>query len=386
EVPLTAISRRREEYTVTVPQSIKLEKGDYFTVTAGWFFDTGTSPSTTKNFKDEINYLSTAQWYITKADASGNNIAVLPLNYAVIYNNRVVGVNKSDIRASALGDFSNYWEYADEAGNPSATGAYATDVGSYGDFTGIAPYNNVLLLFKKDIVYEMYGSMPYTITELCKTGCIDNDSIVSVNGVMYWASPYGFVRYAGGMPAVISHGTDIKTDGAFKSSTDGRKIYCYDGDRIYVYDTLYQMWHIEDSSEVKMFFGNINDVYSVLSDGIYRLNSGTERIEWEFVTKDYTFNIKERKNLSKIWIRSEMSENSALEIYVRQDGGEWKRVAVKTAEKQEMFDFKLRVKKFDSFTIKFKGRGDVKILDIHGNVTVGTSKHRSGASLNIYRR
>ena len=80
-----------------------------------------------------------------------------------------------------------------------------------------------------------------------------------------------------------------------------------------------------------------------------------------------------------------MSRQSRLEVYVRQNGGEWTRSAVKTAEKDEMFDFKLRIKKCDSFALKFKGVGDVRILDVHGKVTVGTSKHRSGASLNVYR-
>ena len=81
-----------------------------------------------------------------------------------------------------------------------------------------------------------------------------------------------------------------------------------------------------------------------------------------------------------------MQKNSRLEVYVKQNGSEWQRVAVKTAEKDEMFDFKLRVKKCDSFALKFKGKGDVRILDIHGKVTVGTSKHRSGLSLNVYRK
>ena len=232
----------------------------------------------------------------------------------------------------------------------------------------------------------MYGSMPYTITELCSTGCIDNDSICEIDGVLYWASPKGIVRYSGGVPSVISTNIDIKTDGLCKAGTDGRKYYVYDGRKIYVYDTYYKMWHIEDDKSVKMMYNQINDLYMVCDDGIYKVDSGKENVEWEFTTKDYTFYSKERKNLSKLWIRADMAQNTKLEIYVRQNGGEWTRVATKTAERDEMFDFKLRVKKCDSYTLKFKGRGDVRILDIHGKVTVGTSKHRGGDSLNVYRR
>ena len=232
----------------------------------------------------------------------------------------------------------------------------------------------------------MYGSMPYTITELCTTGCIDNDSIASVDGVLYWASPKGIVRYSGGVPIVISQQIDIDTSGICKAGTDGRKYYVYDGKKVFVYDTYYQMWHIEDNKSTKMFYNHINDLYAVYDDGIYKIDSGSEAVEWEFETKDYTFGSKERKNLSKLWLRADMPKNSRLEVYVKQNGGEWQRVAVKTAEKDEMFDFKLRVKKCDSFALKFKGKGDVRILDIHGKITVGTSKHRSGASLNVYRK
>ncbi|MBR5518021.1 MAG: hypothetical protein IKV86_03245 [Clostridia bacterium] len=379
---LATIDGRTNNYTFSLKDNQSFEKGDYIIFELYCNSSDEVSSSLVGTWKRLLNYALTATWTITNDPV----FSTLPLDYAVVYNNRVVGVKGSDIRASSLGDFTNFWSYVDEAGNPDAVGAYATDVGSSGEFTGICAYNNVLLLFKKDIVYEMYGSMPYTITELCTTGCIDNDSIASVDGVLYWASPKGIVRYSGGVPVVISTQIDIDTSGICKAGTDGRKYYAYDGKKVFVYDTYYQLWHIEDDKNVNMFYNHINDLYAVYDDGIYKIDSGSEAVEWEFETKDYTFGSKERKNLSKLWLRADMPKNSRLEVYVKQNGGEWQRVAVKTAEKDEMFDFKLRVKKCDSFALKFKGKGDVRILDIHGKITVGTSKHRSGASLNVYRK
>lgn len=367
-------------YNFNLGETNKFDEGDY--VIFELYCSAVDDDFKLSEWKSIMNYALTASWIVVNEP----KVVSMGLDYGVVYNNRIVGVKGSEIRASALGDFTNFWEYADEAGNVSATGAYATDVGSSGDFTGICAYNNVLLLFKKDIVYEMYGSMPYTITELCNTGCIDNDSIVSIDGVLYWASPKGIVRYSGGVPNVISTQIDIKTEGMAKAGTDGRKYYVYDGHKTYVYDIYCKIWHTEDEKPVKMLYNHINDLYSIYDDGIYKLNSGNETVEWEFTTKDFTFSSKERKNLSKLWIRAEMPRQSRLEIYARQNGGEWSRVAVKTAEKDEMFDFKLRIKKCDSYTLKFKGKGDVRILDIHGKVIVGTSKHRSGASLNVYRK
>ena len=385
EIMLSLDLETDERDKVWLCEFTNVEKGDYLRI---------YSDGATEYKDDKYDELIKRLKFIKDAEACvkdyfDNGVAnscLKLLTYGIVYNNRIVGVSGSDIRASALGDFTNFYEFVDEAGNPSATGAYATDVGSAGDFTGICAYNNVLLLFKKDIVYEMYGSMPYTITELCNTGCIDNDSIVSIDGVLYWASPKGIVRYSGGVPTVISTQVDIKTDNIAKAGTDGRKYYVYDGNRTYVYDTYFKMWHILDELEIKMFYNFENDLYFVADDGIYKINSGNEAVEWEFETKDYTFGSKERKNLSKLWLRADMPKNSRLEVYVKQNGSEWQRVAVKTAEKDEMFDFKLRVKKCDSFALKFKGKGDVRILDIHGKVTVGTSKHRSGLSLNVYRK
>lgn len=376
---------RTKSWTVSFES---FEKGDYLVIKDTYSAEYENDASLS-HAKKRLNFLIQGEWNIEANSENGDtkgNPCVKSLDYGVVYNNRIVGVTGSDIRASALGDFTNFHEFADEAGNPSATGAYATDVGSAGDFTGICAYNNVLLLFKKNIVYEMYGSMPYTISELCNTGCIDNDSIVSIDGVLYWVSPKGVVRYSGGVPQVISTQLDINTDSVAKAGTDGRKYYVYDGFKTYVYDTYYRMWHIEDDKNVKMRFNHINDLYSVYDDGIYKLNSGNEAVEWEFETKDFTFQSAERKNLSKLWIRADMPKQSRLEVYARQDGNKWQRVAVKTAERDEMFDFKLRIKKCDSFALKFKGKGDVHILDIHGKVTVGTSKHRAGMSLNVYRK
>ena len=381
--PVSQKLKRVNVYDFTFPDDLTLKEGDYIRIE---LFANGSNTDKNSGFiAATLDYIKPAIWSLENAE-NEPCLFLNPLEYGVIYNNRIVGVSGSDIRASALGDFTNFHEFVDEAGNPSATGAYATDVGSAGDFTGICAYNNVLLLFKKDIVYEMYGSMPYTITELCNTGCIDNDSIVSIDGVLYWASLKGIVRYSGGVPTVISTQVDIKTDNIAKAGTDGRKYYVYDGNRTYVYDTYFKMWHILDELEIKMFYNFENDLYFVADDGIYKINSGNEAVEWEFETKDYTFGSKERKNLSKLWLRADMPKNSRLEVYVKQNGSEWQRVAVKTAEKDEMFDFKLRVKKCDSFALKFKGKGDVRILDIHGKVTVGTSKHRSGLSLNVYRK
>lgn len=382
------VNRRYNFANVEIPEEITLEKGDYMVFTVGFYStadsDFGNSAARKKRAARNAEYISKADWSVASGTDGSANILGGTLEMGTVYQNRVVGVCKNEIRASALGDFSNFTEFADEAGNPSATGAYATDVGSEGEFLGVCVYQNVILLLKRNIVYEMYGNMPYTVSELCKTGCIDNDSIVEIDGRLYWASPKGIVCYSGGVPTVISQKIDIDLSGKCKAGTDGVRYYAYDGEKIHVYDTYRGVWHTEEANGFKSFY-SADKLYMLFEDGIY-VYGGEGRVEWEFETTDFNFATEQRKNLSKLWVRAEMKPNTELEIFVRQDGGEWRRSAVKTAEREEMFDFKLRVKKCDSFALKFKGRGDISIADIHGRVSIGTSKHRSGASLNVYRR
>ena len=257
------------------------------------------------------------------------------------------------------------------------------------DFTGIIKYRNNVVITKPDLTYECYGNKPpYRIIEVAKTGCIDGRTICEVDGVLYWLSRNGIVAYAGGQPRVISQKLN-KTFISGVSGTDGRKYYCslYDGTNycLYVYDTYNGMWHIEDNIEVVGFAYSNGFLYALTKSEILKFNSGNERIEWEFETQDYTFGIPETKNVAKLWIRADMKPNTNLDVYVRSNNGEYNRVANYQANNQTTFDFKVRIKKCDTFSIKFKGIDDVKILDIHGKVTAGTSKHRSGDNLSVFR-
>lgn len=310
------------------------------------------------------------------------------IDYATQNNNRIFAVEGNNIYASAQGDFADWTTFVDEDGNPDPTGAFATDVGSVGRFNGIATYKGRVVATKPDYVYEIYGDRPpYTVTEIVKTGCIDGRSICEVNSVLYWLGRKGIYSYTGGQPRIMSSKLNSTfTQGV--AGTDGRKYYCSlysDRWQLYVFDTFTGLWHIEDFLEVKDFTFFEGYLYAITANSILKLNSGNERVEWEFETKNYTFDTPSTKNVAKLSIRTEMQTQTELDVYLRSDNGEYSRVANYQADNMTMFDCKVRVKKCDSFSLKFVGRGDVRILDIHGKVTVGTSKHRSGDNLHVFR-
>lgn len=346
--------------------------------------------ATTKNSDLAKFSLETPTARIWISNTTYPEIGSVPIiDYATEHNNRIFAVEGNNIYASAQGDFADWTTFSDVDGNPDPTGAFATDVGSVGRFNGIVTYKGRVIVTKPDYVYEIYGDRPpYTVTEIAKTGCIDGKSIIEVNGILYWLGRQGIYAYTGGQPRIVSDKLN-STFTAGVAGTDGRKYYCSlysDKWQLYVYDTMTNMWHIEDSLQVMDFTYFEGHLYALTFEGtILKFNSGNERVEWEFGTKDYTFNTPNTKNVRRLSINAEIKPFCELNIYLKSNNGEYVRVAQDTYRGLNVVDFKVRVKKCDSFSLKFAGRGDVRILDIHGEINIGTNKHRSGDNLKVYR-
>lgn len=311
------------------------------------------------------------------------------IQYACVDNNRIFAAQGNGIYASSQGKYDDWTDFVDADGNPNPLGSYREDLDTPQDITGIVKYRGNVVITKPDLVYEAYGNRPpYRINEIAKTGCIDGRSIVEVNSVLYWLGRKGVYAYTGGQPEIISEKLG-KTFENGVAGTDGRKYYisAFDGDEweLYVYDTFTGLWHVEDNIQFVGFAYAQGHLHALSSNGVlYKFNSGGERVKWEFETQEFTFGIPNTKTLSKIYVRVQMESNTYLDIYIKKDNGEFEKKASYHANDYTMFDFKAKVKKFDSFAIKFSGIGGVRILDVHGDVVVGTAKHRTG-DLKVFR-
>ena len=327
-------------------------------------------------------------WYTQVSDyVAVSDVPVI--RYACVDNNRIFAADGNNIYASSQGKYDEWTRFADDDGNPDPLGSYAEKLDTPQDITGIVKYRGNVVITKPDLVYEAYGNRPpYRINEIAKTGCIDGRSIVEVNSVLYWLGRKGVYAYTGGQPEIISEKLG-KTFENGVAGTDGRKYYisAFDGDEweLYVYDTFTGLWHVEDDLECVGFAYAQGYMHALSKDGkLYKFNSGGERVKWEFETQEFTFGIPNTKTLSKIYVRVQMESNTYLDIYIKKDNGEFEKKASYHANDYTMFDFKAKVKKFDSFAIKFSGIGDVRILDVHGDVIVGTAKHKNG-DLSVFR-
>lgn len=311
------------------------------------------------------------------------------IKYATVDNNRIFAVEGNNIYASSQGSYSEWTNFADDDGNPNPIGSYAEKLDTPQDITGITKYQGSVIITKPDLIYIARGNRPpYRIDEVAKTGCIDGRSIVEVNSVLYFLGRQGIYSYTGGQPRFVSERLN-KTFEQGVAGTDGRKYYisAYDGTlwTLYVYDTLTGLWHTEDDIQCVGFAYSQGYLHTLTKDGkLIKFDSGNERVEWEFETQDFTFGIPNVKNIAKLFIRVEMQPYTNLDIYIRGNNDDYSRVANYEATGYTVTDFKVRVRKCDSFSLKFSGIGDVRILDIHGEVRVGSTKHKK-QGLSVFR-
>ena len=152
-------------------------------------------------------------------------------------NNRIVAVQGNNFYASCLGDYTNWSDFTDAEGNPKETGAYAEELYTYGDFTGIIKYNSSVILTKADLTYICYGNKPpYRIQELCNTGCIKGDTIAEVDGYLFWIGRDGVYMFGGGIPKLISDKLDVTfTDGVACGYEHKYYLCGYDGESSKLY-------------------------------------------------------------------------------------------------------------------------------------------------------
>lgn len=312
------------------------------------------------------------------------------IDCACMDNNRVVAVHKNSFYASSLGDYTKWTDFVDAEGNPKATGAYAEELNTPGDFNSITKYNTSVILTKNDMVYVCYGNKPpYRINEVCKTGCIDGRTIAEVDGYLYWLGRDGIYRFGGSIPRLVSH----KIGGDFISGVavaNGLKYYCclYDGKsyKMYVYNAQYDFWHIEDSVQYVDLVAKDGIVYGLTADGkIVKFDSGDERVSWSFTTIDFDFSTEYTKNVAKVYCRLKLYDQAYVNLYIRSNKQDWYKFASYKADGTNVFQAKAKLKKCDYFTLRVEGVGDAEIMDIYADCLLGSQKHRS-SGLSQFRK
>lgn len=174
------------------------------------------------------------------------------LDHLVSLNNRVWGVSKAnnELFACKLGNPTQWYNFAGIASD-----SYAVTLGFKDEVTASIAYNNYVHFFTEDKIIKIYGDYPenYQLHTYKADGVISggHDTLVQVEGVLFWVSPIGVVAYDGSLPyfrgqKFSPHFLAGKTCVAGR---DGTK-YCLsvseDGEPlgVYTFDVLKGLWAV----------------------------------------------------------------------------------------------------------------------------------------------
>lgn len=224
------------------------------------------------------------------------------LEHICTHGNRVWGVEGNTIRCSHLGDASVWYDFTSDQYGTLPSSCYSLDVDTSGDFTAICVYNGNIFAFKENCVHKIYGSQPedYTLYTQSLSGVQKgaHNTLVCINGVLYYKGIDGFYAYSGGVPVCISEklSPDIT---AVSASTDGTNYYVSaveNGEpKFFVYYTKEKIWHQLKAQDKYLIINSGTDIYAANSNTIFKLNAkSSDNTKWCFEMEfdENTFNNK----------------------------------------------------------------------------------------------
>lgn len=322
----------------------------------------GTVSSEVKSlvdFNGNILIFPDKKYYDYIEDTFSTFICPYDIDYATVHYNRVFGIKGSNVYASKVGDFKTWDDYSG-----TELDSWAADVYSPGDFTGITTYQDHVVFFKSDQMYELYGYTPsqFKILESAKVGCIDDKSISEVGGVLFFMSESGVQTYSGGFPRTISEKLNLDNITSATTVGDGRKFYVSVSGETFIYDTWQNTWMPYIEGEIIEWAKIEDDIYLLKADGIYKLESGTEQVLWGFTSKRFDDGTFRKKSIKTIKLKANLSTGAELKIYVKLDEREW--VLHKTIRQVDKFyqthrdiHITIPIKRAANYQIKLEGKG-----------------------------
>lgn len=316
------------------------------------------------DFNGNIVIFPDKKYYDFIDDKWGSFTCPYDIQYATVHYNRIFGIKGSEVFASKVGDFKVWDDYAG-----TEMDSWAADVYSPGDFTGITSYQDHVVFFKSDQMYELYGYTPsqFKIMEAAKIGCIDHRSIAEVAGMLFFVSEAGVQTYSGGFPRGISEKLNLFDVTKASAIGDGRKYYLSIEGTTYIYDTWQDTWIPYMDVDVLEFGKSNNEIFALARDGkLYELEKGNEEVEWIAITKSFDDGSFNKKSVAAIKLKVLMDPGAELSIYIKLDGREF--VLHKIIKQTDRFYSNRRdvittipIKRASNYQIKFVGKGNAII-------------------------
>lgn len=317
------------------------------------------------------------------------------MEYVVECGNRLWGCSNDgkEIYASKLGDPFNWNCYMG-----ISTDSYAATIGAPGKFTGAIAYAGTVYFFKSDCMIKVQGTEPsnFRVNEIPCDGVQNgsNHSLCVAEGMLFYQSRIGVMRYDGSLPVKISDdlGTTYYHD-AVGGAADGRyyisMIDAQNQAHLFVYDIQRNMWHREDGACIKHCAQVGNELYGIGDDEsgtqqMFALNYHPERhpndskllLEKNVVflaeTGDRGLESPDRKYIGQIQLRCMLAAGGNLCLDIQYDSdGEWNRVADITVTSKRTLTLPITLRRCDHYRLRFSGHGECRIYSITETIEAG---------------
>lgn len=300
------------------------------------------------------------------------------------YGTAVNGELVNEIYASKLGDFKNW-----NCFSGISTDSYIVSVGTDGQFTGAVNHLGYPLFFKENCLHKVYGSYPaaYQLQTISCRGVQrgSEDSLATVNEILYYKSRTGVCAFDGSLPEEISAAFGNVTYSGAVAGAHGNKYYISmmedsTGDYVLmVYDTARRMWHKEDGTKALAWCSCRNELYYIdCADGKIKtvLGSGEPEsagVGWMAQTGTLGLDSPENKYISKLTMRLSMDPGSSMQVYIDYDSeGIWQQVCTLVCTSLRSYTVPIRLRRCDHFRLRLEGQGDVRLFSITKTVEGGS--------------
>lgn len=301
------------------------------------------------------------------------------LDFVCESKNRLFGTSGNTIYVSKLSDPFNFQVF-----DGLTSDSYYIDVGSDGEFTGIAPYDTHICFFKENIVHKLYGNKPsnFQIADAKIFGVQKGSerSLHLVNETLFYKGVNGVYAYSGGIPHLISEALGNKRFTDAVGCSDGEKYYISmkDGEKFgfYVYDIKTGVWLKEDNLEVvdmafidnKVWYLDAEEDKSATATygDLYFINKEGDKkdIEWSATFCPFNETINEKKIYSKFHLRLDLAEGSWIAIDVKTDDNPWKQSFITHSLRAKTISVPIMPQRADEIQIRIRGKGDFTIKSL----------------------
>lgn len=307
------------------------------------------------------------------------------MDFVVCAANRIWGCsnNKHEVYASKLGDPAKFISF-----NGIASDSYTATVGSSGNFTGAAVYNDYPVFFKENRIITWYGTRPanYQLEEIECDGVQQgaDKSTCYMDEYLYYKSRRGVMRYDGSYPVSVSDalGEEIYSGGVAQAVMGRYYIEMKDSNNenhLFVYNSQTGQW-MEEEAVGALYMNSVKSNLYVVTDAgkIVYLDGGNnpeinanfnavqeEFVKWKLQTGDILQSITGKNVVNKIFITFELGKGARVDGYIKYDNERiWHRVLTKASGDKKTFYVPVFPKRCEKLKLKLEGHGEFRLYQI----------------------